>query len=95
MKKTVLITGGTGLIGRRLTEMLLERDYRVAYLSRSDEKTYPGVSVYKWDVKKEAVDPRALDSMDYLVHLAGAGIADERWTDERKKVIVESRTQNI
>ena len=47
MKKTILITGGTGLIGRRLTEMLLERDYRVAYLSRSDEKTYPDVSVYK------------------------------------------------
>ncbi len=95
MKKTVLITGGTGLIGRRLTEMLLERDYRVSYLSRSTEKTYPDVSVYKWDIEKEAVDPRALDSMDYLVHLAGAGIADERWTDERKKVIVESRTKSI
>ncbi len=95
MKKTVLITGGTGLIGRRLTELLFERDYHVAYLSRSDEKTYPGVSVYKWDVEKEAVDPRALDSMDYLIHLAGAGIADERWTDERKKVIIESRTKSI
>ena len=95
MKKTVLITGGTGLIGRRLTEMLLERDYRVAYLSRSEDKTYPDVSVYHWDIKKEAVDPRALDSMDYLVHLAGAGIADERWTDERKKVIIESRTESI
>lgn len=95
MKKTVLITGGTGLIGRRLTEMLLERGYRVAYLSRSEDKSYPDVSVYHWDIKKEAVDPRALDSMDYLVHLAGAGIADERWTDERKKVIVESRTESI
>lgn len=95
MKKTVLITGGTGLIGRRLTEMLLERDYRVAYLSRSTEKTYPDVSVYQWDIEKEAVDPRALDSMDYLIHLAGAGIADERWTDERKKIIIESRTKSI
>ena len=95
MKKTVLITGGTGLIGRRLTELLLERGYFVSYLSRSEEENYPGVSVYHWDIKKEAVDPRALDSMDYLVHLAGAGIADERWTDERKKVIVESRTESI
>jgi len=95
MKKTVLITGGTGLIGRRLTEMLLERDYFVSYLSRSEDKTYPGVSVYHWDISKEAVDPRALDSMDYLVHLAGAGIADERWTDERKKVIIDSRTESI
>ncbi len=95
MKKTVLITGGTGLIGRRLTAMLLERDYRVSYLSRSNEKTYPDVSVYQWDIQKEAVDPRALDSMDYLIHLAGAGIADERWTVERKKVIVKSRTESI
>ncbi|GHB85237.1 TIGR01777 family oxidoreductase [Persicitalea jodogahamensis] len=94
MKKNVLITGGTGLIGRRLTEMLLERGYLVSYLSRS-EKTYPDVSVYHWDIEKEAVDPRALDSMDYLIHLAGAGIADERWTDERKKVIVKSRTESI
>ena len=95
MKKNVLITGGTGLIGRRLTEMLLERGYLVSYLSRSEEETYPDVSVYHWDVEKEAVDPRALDSMNYLVHLAGAGIADERWTDERKKVIVKSRTESI
>ncbi len=95
MKKNVLITGGTGLIGRRLTEMLLERGYLVSYLSRSEDKTYTDVSVYHWDIKKEAVDPRALDSMDYLVHLAGAGIADERWTDERKKVIVDSRTESI
>jgi uncharacterized protein len=93
-KKTVLITGGTGLVGRRLTELLLQRNYRVAYLSRSSH-SIPDVSVYEWDTKKEAVDPRALDSMDYLIHLAGAGIADERWTDERKKVIVNSRTETI
>ncbi len=82
------------MIGRRLTELLLERDYRVIYLSRSSE-TIPNVAVYQWDVAKATVDPRALDSMDYLIHLAGAGIADERWTDERKKVIVESRTESI
>lgn len=94
MPKTVLITGGTGLIGRRLTELLLERDYRVAYLSRSGD-SFPNVSVYQWDIAKGTVDPRALDSMDYLVHLAGAGIADSRWTDERKKAIVKSRTDSI
>lgn len=94
MPKTVLITGGTGLIGRRLTELLLERDYRVTYLSRSAH-SYPNVAVYEWDVSKDTVDPRALDSMDYLVHLAGANIADERWTEERKKVIMKSRTESI
>lgn len=95
MKKNVLITGGTGLIGQRLTEMLLERDYLVTYLSRDESKAIDGVSVYHWDIEKETVDPRALDTMDYLIHLAGAGIADERWTDGRKKVIVKSRTETI
>ncbi len=94
MAKSVLITGGTGLLGRRLTELLLEKGYRVAYLSRSAH-TYPGVSVYQWDITKGYVDPEAFNNMDYLVHLAGAGIADERWTDERKKIIISSRTESI
>jgi uncharacterized protein len=94
MAKTVLITGGTGLIGTRLTELLLEKNYRVAYLSRSRHPLHD-VSVYEWSVAKETVDPRALDSMDYLIHLAGTGIADDRWTPERKKSIIQSRTESI
>lgn len=94
MAKSVLITGGTGLIGRRLTELLLEKGYKVAYLSRS-ARSYPNVSVFQWDINKGYVDPEAFNHMDYLVHLAGAGIADERWTDERKKVIISSRTESI
>ncbi|TDB59837.1 TIGR01777 family oxidoreductase [Arundinibacter roseus] len=94
MSKKVLITGGSGLIGQRLTDMLLERGYRVAHLSRSGMPK-PNISVYEWDIKKGMVDPRALDSMDYLIHLAGAGIADERWTESRKKEIISSRTESI
>ncbi|WP_184175601.1 TIGR01777 family oxidoreductase [Rhabdobacter roseus] len=94
MAKKVLITGGTGVIGRRLTELLLEKGYDVAYLSRS-QKTYPNVRVYRWEVEKGYLEEGALENLDYLIHLAGAGVADQRWTDERKKEIIRSRTDTI
>ena len=94
MSQKVLITGGTGLIGKHLTQLLLEKGYHVSLLSRNNEQI-AGVKVYKWDVKDSYIEAGALDSIDYLIHLAGAGVADERWSDERKKVIVESRTETI
>lgn len=93
MSQTVLITGGTGTIGRRLTQLLLDKGYQVAYLSRSP-KAIPNVRVYQWDVPKGQIDPQAIQTADYIIHLAGAGIADERWTDARKNEILKSRTQS-
>ncbi|GAA4405914.1 TIGR01777 family oxidoreductase [Nibrella viscosa] len=93
MSQTVLITGGTGTIGRRLTQLLQEQGYQVSYLSRSAQ-TIPDVRVYRWDIKKGELDPQAILTADYIIHLAGAGIADERWTDARKQEILESRTQS-
>ena len=93
MSQTVLITGGTGTIGRRLTQLLQQRNYQVSYLSRGTEPV-PGLTVYQWDVKEGYLDPQAIQTADHIVHLAGAGIADERWTDERKKEILNSRTQS-
>lgn len=96
MSKTVLLTGGTGLIGTRLTVLLQEKGYAVAYLVRGTEKKIPdGVKTYRWDVAKNQVDETALTTADYLIHLAGAGIADARWTEERRKELVESRTKTI
>lgn len=91
--QTVLITGGTGSIGRRLTQLLLQQGYQVAYLSRSN-KAIPDVTVYQWDINKGHVDPQAIATADHIIHLAGAGIADERWTDQRKEEILKSRTQS-
>ncbi|QKZ11230.1 TIGR01777 family oxidoreductase [Spirosoma sp. KUDC1026] len=93
MKQTILITGGTGLIGRRLTELLQQQGYQISYLSRST-KSIPGVNVYQWDVKKGHLDPQAIMTADHIIHLAGAGVADERWTDDRKEEILNSRTQS-
>ena len=83
----ILITGGTGLVGTRLTELLTEKQHEVRILSRSPEKE----NEFKWDIAEGAIDKKALENIEYVIHLAGAGIADKRWTDERKEVIVSSR----
>lgn len=94
MAERVLITGGTGLIGKRLTELLLLKGYEVALLSRKKEDI-PSVRVFEWNVANGYVEDGALENTTYLIHLAGAGVADGRWTNERKKVIVTSRTETI
>jgi hypothetical protein len=94
MTQTVLITGGTGMIGKRLTQLLQEKGYEVAYLSRKQE-SIPNVKVYRWDVEKNWIDEKALVNADYIIHLAGAGIADGRWTYKRKQEIIHSRTSTI
>jgi uncharacterized protein (TIGR01777 family) len=95
MAKTILITGGTGTIGRRLTQMLLQQGSQVSLLSRTAEKkAIPNVTVYQWDIEKGHIDPQAILTADHIIHLAGTGIADERWTDQRKQQIIESRTKS-
>jgi uncharacterized protein (TIGR01777 family) len=83
----ILITGGTGLIGRALTEKLASEGHTVAILSRSGGD-------FTWNVKKHYMDPLALQNVDAIVHLAGAGIAEKRWSVARKKEIVDSRVES-
>lgn len=94
----VLITGGSGLVGTRLTEILIARGFVVSHLTRKIEEIVVGgkpVKTYLWDIKKGIIDEKAFLEADYLVHLAGAGIADENWSDERKREIIDSRTTSI
>lgn len=93
MPKTILITGGTGLIGSHLTKLLLDKGHKVRYLSRDPDQSGP-VPMYEWDVKSGTIDKRAIEGVDAIIHLAGAGIADKKWTKERKKVILKSRTES-
>jgi len=90
--KTILITGGSGLIGSRLTTMLQSRGYEVRHLAR--EKKNKGVQVFTWDVDRQEIEPGALQGVDAIVHLAGTAVADKRWTEARKKEILESRTKS-
>ncbi len=90
--KTILITGASGLIGARLTELLVERGFSVRHLGRS--KGSGTVPSFVWDVSRDFIEDGALENVDSIIHLAGAGIADEPWTARRKKEILESRTHS-
>lgn len=88
----VLITGGAGYIGRHLTKVLLEKGYHVAVLSRQrNTKNNAEIPTFYWDVNKNEIDPEALSSCDYIIHLAGANIGEKRWTNKRKQQISDSR----
>ena len=89
-----LITGGTGLVGKKLIKVLLEANHTVRVLSRSAHSDTQ-VSYFKWDIDKDFVDPAALKEVDVLIHLAGAGVADAKWTAKRKKEIIDSRVKPL
>ena len=88
--KNVLITGGSGLVGQRLSEILIEKGYSVSHLSRKEDLTGP-IKKYRWDPESGLFDTNCLKNIDHIIHLAGAGVADKRWTESRKKEILASR----
>lgn len=95
MKKNVLITGGTGFVGRSLTALLIGNGFSVSILSRSKRQNKKDISYYIWDIKNQTIEDAAVNNADYIIHLAGENIAGERWTEKRKKAIVASREDSI
>lgn len=95
--KKVLITGASGLVGRRLTELLLNKGYAVNVLGRMKPATDNReltTEHYTWDIDKGKIEAEAFEGVSAIIHLAGAGVAEKRWTDERKKEIVDSRVKS-
>jgi len=92
-KAGILITGGSGLVGRYLTSLLLEKGYPVSHLSRKQDH-FGRVRVYRWDPEKGIIDPVVFEGVDCIIHLAGANIGESRWTSERKEMIVRSRVDS-
>ncbi|RYF10047.1 MAG: NAD-dependent epimerase/dehydratase family protein [Flavobacteriales bacterium] len=90
MAKNILITGATGLVGKKLIPALQALGHKIAILSRK-KTNINGVQVYLWDVYKQQIDKDCLNDIDTIIHLAGEGIADKKWTKERKKQIIDSR----
>ena len=76
--------------------MLLQKGYSIHHLSRTPElHGNPRITVYKWDIDKNDIDERCLDGVIAIIHLAGEGIAEKRWTAKRKQQIIHSRTASI
>src|ERR1700739_1215777 len=95
--ETILITGGSGLVGKTLTRHLVQRGYKVIILTRANtgEADLSGsVSYAHWDIVKKTIDIKAVQSADYIIHLAGAGVMDKNWTSSYKKEIVASRAES-
>lgn len=91
---TVVITGGTGLIGTALTKALVQKAYDVIILSRSKiSSLQKNISYSVWNVERQTIDEEAIKKADCIVHLAGASIAEKRWTEKRKKEIAASRVK--
>ncbi len=89
---TLLITGGSGLIGSALTDALLASGHTVRHLGRGPGRR-PDVAAFRWDPDRGEIDGRALEGVDGIVHLAGAGIADERWSQRRVQALIDSRVR--
>ncbi len=89
----ILITGGSGLVGRAISDLLLKEGHQVCWLSR--EKGSSGkIQKFKWDIKTGYIDEAAFTGVEAIIHLAGTGIIDKRWTDAFKKEVIDSRVKS-
>lgn len=91
----IVVTGGTGFIGRPLCASLCQEGHRVTLLTRRKDETQrsfgSAITAIEWDGKKAGTWEHCLDGADAVINLAGAPIADGRWTDARKRLLTESR----
>lgn len=92
MSGCILIGGGSGLIGTRLTEILLQKGYQVRHLGRK-AKDGPA-KTFEWDIHRHTIDERAFDGVTHVINLAGANVNGHRWTKEYKNEILVSRTES-
>ncbi len=88
----VLVAGGTGLIGSELSKMLVSKGYKVVVLSRKPKAPENGIEYAAWNVEKGEIDEQAVANSEYIINLAGANIAEKRWTKKRKAEIQDSRS---
>jgi len=90
----VLITGGTGLVGQHLARRLISKGYEIVMLSRhAGEKNR--IKLFRWDVQKGEIDHAAFHGVNHVIHLAGAGVAEKRWTKAYKQEIRDSRIRAL
>jgi uncharacterized protein (TIGR01777 family) len=91
--KTILIAGGTGLVGQLLAQTLKDEGYNIRLISRS-KPSNPIFPTFLWNIDKGVADGNAFKEVDIVINLAGSGVADKLWTERRKKEITESRVKS-
>lgn len=94
---SVIITGGTGLVGTALSKLLTLQGFSVIILSRDPARhksQSPSIRYAAWNIRDQTINEEAIREAKFIIHLAGAGVADKRWTDKRKKEIQESRIKS-
>ena len=89
---SVLISGGSGMVGKYLTSALLDRGYKVSHLSRNTNQ-FGKVRVYRWNPEQGILDPLHLAGVDFIVHLTGVNLGEKAWTKKRKEEILKSRIE--
>ena len=88
------------MVGSALVPVLLQKGYKVILLTRSLQSSstsryaHPALQYATWDPDSELIDTVALEQADHIVHLAGANVAEKRWTASRKKEICDSRVKS-
>jgi uncharacterized protein (TIGR01777 family) len=90
---TIIIAGGTGLLGMNMSKILTEKGYEVRHLSRMRNLNAP-YPAYAWNLNNQTIDEDVFQNVDYVINLAGANIGGKRWTKRQKQLIIESRTQS-
>lgn len=86
----ILITGGSGLIGSALTKALRADGHEVVHLGRK-AGTNGAMRTFGWDPSTGAIDTRALEGVEAIVHLSGAPVIGPRWNEQRLRTIDDSR----
>ena len=90
MKKHILITGATGMIGNKLLNELHKRGHTISILSRRS-RNLRNAKVFTWDIYQQQIDLECMNGINTIIHLAGENIAEKKWTKERKQQLIESR----
>ena len=93
---TILITGGTGLVGKALTNLFISKGYKVIILTRdvTNKADEPNITYAAWNVEDGTIDKKAIETADHIVHLAGENIAEKKWVKKRKIEIAQSRIKS-
>ena len=94
--KKILITGGTGFVGKQLIPFLVEKGYSIHVLTRKPSaNSLKNICFFQWDIERQYIDKKAFEGVEILINLTGANIGEKRWTEQRKKEIIDSRINSI